>query len=65
MIKKRISYPSKIDDQKKSEKNNSTIALNVWYIKQAEIIAAYTSKINSNCKKQIVLLMIPDEEEEG
>ena len=27
--------------------------------------AAYISKINSNCEKQIILLMIPNEEKEG
>ena len=26
---------------------------------------AYVSKINSNCEKQIVLLMIPNEEKKG
>ena len=31
------SYPSKIDDQKTSEKNNPTIALNVLCIKKIEI----------------------------
>ena len=35
------------------------------YIKEKEICPAYISKITSNCEKQIILLMIPDEEKEG
>ena len=31
------SYPSKIDDWRTSEKNNSTIALNILHIKKTEI----------------------------
>ena len=46
------------------EKNNPTIALNIFYIKEKEC-PAYTSKINLNCEKQIILLMIPNEEKEG
>ena len=34
------------------------------YIKEKEIFPAYISKINSNCEKQITLLMIPNEEKE-
>ena len=47
------------------EKNNPAIAVNILYTKQKEICPAYVSKVNSNCKKQIVLLMIPNEEKEG
>ena len=43
--------PSKIDDSKRFEKNNCTIALNVLYTKEKEICPAYISKINSNCEK--------------
>ena len=43
---KGINYPSKVDDWKTFEKNNSTIALNILYIKD------YVSKINSNCEKK-------------
>ena len=46
-------------------KNNPTIALNVFYIKEMEISPANFSKINSNCEKQIILLIIPNEEKEG
>ena len=45
--------------------NNLTIALNIFYTKEKEICPAYTSKINSNCEKQIILLMIPNKEKEG
>ena len=55
-----INYPSKIDDWKTFEKNNLTIALNILYNKEKEICSAYISKINSNCEKQIILLMIPN-----
>ena len=64
-----ISYgsngPLKIDDWKTFEKNYSTIALNILYIKEKETFAAYISKISSNCEKQIILLMIPNEEIKG
>ena len=33
--------------------------------KKKEICPANISKINSNCEKQIILLMIPNEEKEG
>ena len=41
------------------------IALNILYIKEKEVCPAYISKINLNWKKQIILLMIPNEEKEG
>ena len=62
---KERNYPSKIDDWKTFEKNNPTISLNILYIKEKEICPAYISKINSNCEKQIILLMIPNKEKEG
>ena len=63
--RKGINYPSKIDDWKTFEKNNPTIAFNILYVKEKEICPAYISKINSNCEKQLILLMIPNEEKEG
>ena len=60
-----INYPSKIDDWKTFEKNNPTIALNILYIKEKELCPTYISKIYSNCEKQIILLMIPNQEKEG
>ena len=62
---KEINHPSKIDDWKKFEKNNQTIALSIWYIKEKERCSAYISRINSNCEKQIMLLMIPSKWKEG
>ena len=62
---KGISYPSKIDDWKMFEKNNPTIALNILYNKEKEICPAYVSKINLNCEKQIIVLMISNEEQES
>ena len=49
-----INYPSKIDDWKTFEKNDPTIGLNSLYIKEQVICPPYTSKINSNGKKQII-----------
>ena len=46
------------------EKNNPTIALNILYIEEKKICSAYFSEINSNCGKQIILFMIPNEEKE-
>ena len=62
---KGMNYLSKIDDWKTFEKNNSTIALHILYTKEKEICPADISKINSNCEKPIILLMIPNEEKEG
>ena len=67
-----IICPSKIEDWKKFEKNNWTIALNVLYIRKhifvylyKEICPAYISKINPSFEKQIILSMIPYEEKKG
>ena len=38
------------------------MALNILYIKQKEICLAYVSKRNSNCEKQIIWFIIPNEE---
>ena len=38
---------------------------NILFIKEKEICPACISKININCEKQIILLMIPNEEKEG
>ena len=61
----RNNYPSKIDDWKTFEKNNPTTVLNILFIKEKDICPAYISEINSNGEKQIILLMIPNEEKEG
>ena len=67
---KRIIYSSKIDDWKTFEKNNSTTAVNIWYIKEEKLkkeknIPAYLSKINWNFDKQMIILMIPNKGKEG
>ena len=62
---KGIKYPSKIDDWKTFKKNDPTIAFNILYVKEKEIFLAYISKVNLNYEKQIILLMIPNEEKEG
>ena len=51
-----------IDDWKKFERNNGTIALNVLYAKKEKIYSAYVSKHNSNRKKQVILLKISNGE---
>ena len=61
---KGISYPSEINDQKTFQKNSTEIPLNILYIKGKEICSACISKINSNCEKQVILLMIPFKEKE-
>ena len=42
-----INYPSKIDDWKTFQKNNQTIALNILYIKEKEMLPGYILKHNS------------------
>ena len=37
----------------------------ILYIKEKKICPAWILKINSNCEKQIILLIIPNEETEG
>ena len=55
-------YPSAEEDWKKFEKNNVKIALKVFYMKKEKIYPAYVSRNNSNCEKQVILLMIPNGE---
>ena len=62
---KGINYPSKIDDWKMLEKNKPAIALKTLYINEKEICPVYISKIDSNCEKQINLIIFPNEEKEG
>ena len=58
--REKINYPSKIDDWKKVEKNNTTIAP-----KEQKILPAYISNHNPTREKTIILLMIPNKEKEG
>ena len=55
----------KIDHWKTFEKNNPTTTFNILYVKEKEICPAYISKINWNCKKQIIFLTISNKEKEG
>ena len=57
-----IKYPSKLEDWKRFEKNHSEITLNILYGKNTEILPAYISSQNSMREKQIILLMIWNEE---
>ena len=57
-----INYPLEKDDWKHFEKYNSTIACNVLYAKKEKIYPAYVSKHNSDCEKQVILLVTPNEE---
>ena len=57
-----MNFPSEKDDWKNFEKNNVTMALNVFYAKKEKIHPAYVLKHNSNCEKQVILLMISNEE---
>ena len=60
---KDIKFPSDKEDWKKFEQNNKEIALNILYVphNKKEIEPAYKSKYNYKRKKQVVLLMITDE----
>ena len=60
-----INYPSAIDDWKTFEKNNPTIAINILHTKEKYKCPTYISKINSNCEKRIIILMITNGEKEG
>ena len=42
------------------ESNNPAIALNIFYTKEKEMYLTDISIINSDCEKQIILLMIPN-----
>ena len=50
-----IKYPSKLDDWKTFQKNNSTIALNVSYIKEKETHPVYISNDPKQRKRRLAL----------
>ena len=63
---KGINHPSERKGlEKKTKKNNLTIALNVFYAKKEKVYPAYVSKHNSNRKEQANILMIPNRERDG
>ena len=59
-----INFSSEKDDWKKVEKNIVTNVLNVLYAKKEKVYPAYVSKYNSNCEKQVILLMISNGEKQ-
>ena len=60
---KDINFPSHVDDWKKFELNNKSIALNVLYVPgEKNIRHAYKSKYNLTRENQVILLMISDGE---
>ena len=46
-----INYPSKLGDWKSFEKNNPTMAMNMLYTKEKEILPTYISNHNSTREK--------------
>ena len=59
---KEISFPSYKKDWKKLELNNKSIVFNILCVpyNNEEIRHAFKSKYNSNCKNQVILLMVTD-----
>ena len=48
--------------EKKNEKNNLTLGLNVLYAKKEKSISCLFSTYNSNRVKQVIILIIPNRE---
>ena len=61
---KDIDFPATIKDWKKFEQNNESIALNILYVPHntRKIHIAYKSRHNLTREKQVILLMITDDE---
>ena len=61
---KDIKFPSDKEDWKKFEQNNKEIALNILFVphNKKEITPVYISKYTHKHKKQIILLMITDDD---
>ena len=61
---KDIKFPSDKEDWKKFEQNNKEIALNILFVRHNKrgIELAYISKYNYKRKKQVILLMITDDD---
>ena len=57
-----INFPSEKADWKKIAENNVKVAHNIFFAKKEKIYPAYVSKNNSNREKQVVLIMILNEE---
>ena len=61
---KDIKFPSDREDCKKFEENNKEIILNILFVpyNKKEIEPTYTSKYNCKRRKQVILLMITDDD---
>ena len=61
---KDIKFPSDKENWKKFEQNNKEITLNILFVpyNKKEIEPTYTSKHNYKHKKQVILLMITDDD---
>ena len=62
---KDIEFPSHSKDWKKFDQNNKTIALNILFVQYntKQIRQAYISKYNHEWDNQVILLMIPNDDE--
>ena len=58
------NYSSKLDDWKRFEKNNPTVAPNILSLTEKEMYQAYISNNNSTWDEQIILLIISNKENE-
>ena len=60
LLNSTIDFPSHKKDWEKSELNNKSIALNVWYVpyKTEKIRHEYKSKSNTSRENQVFLSMI-------
>ena len=58
-----IDFSSYQNNWENFEQNNTLIALNVLFVSynSEEVILAYKSRYNNNCKNNLILLMINDE----
>ena len=62
---KGMNYPSKKDGCKTFEKNNPTIALNIFFLLKKKKDVHHIFQKLRKCEKQIILLMIPNKEKQG
>ena len=57
-----LEFPLAIQKISKFEKNNPGIPVNVLFNKKERLYTASRSRLNRQCKKQVNLLMVVDEE---
>ena len=58
-----ISFPPQEQDHKTFEMNNKSIALNVLQVNEQKISHYYKSEFNKTREKQVILLILTDEEQ--